>query len=589
MPNQKSKTPLSDQGFFLSPKPGAAGDGDEDIDFDIIASTYRSIVDENAFDQMVADWESKLALKEDGRKEPRVSKRLFDQLVTFRDTLENLDLPIGNDPLRLAVSDVPGPAMVISPNGRVAVINIAGERAFGARQGAFMEPAIIAPNSQDDYDALLRAASQQGNRAHAILTVLSATEDYGDSFLAEGYLIRVPGQNRCHIAIRSLEISWNPRVADRLQQAFGLTPAECIVAQLLFRSHNLEAIAEQRAVSLLTVRTQVKTIMGKMGAPSKVELMRLLAMIASREQVGMRGESPVWHDPLGREQMITTRDGRKIAWTWMGDRQGTPVVISRGLTMTYLLPADGEARLRDAGICLFLPSRPGYGNSSMAPKLDVMSDNLVALRAFLDEVVGRPSLAVGQADGVLPLVAEAAADPGRFYGILAVGYAAGFDLPGINRLPRIQRIMLQLAGSAPWVAELIAKSGHRMLRQHGLDWYLERAFRNTPINQQTLRNPDWTALIRNACEHALKQGHASFVRELQLSHYPIQDDLQNLAIPLHYLAPTDDVGIDRKACRIMGLLNPRITVEFVSDAAELIFYQRNELILDRIIAAATER
>ncbi|RDW13278.1 alpha/beta fold hydrolase [Paracoccus thiocyanatus] len=586
MSDPKSKTPLADQQFFLSPELSESRDTDHDIDLSIIASTYRSIVDEHAFDEMVANWEAKLASGDDA-DHPKVSKRLFGQLLTFRDTLEKLDIPAGNDPLKLAVSEVPGPAMVLSPNGNIAVINIAGERAFGGRQGAFMDTAVIAPRSLEDYRALLRAATGQGNAAQAILTILPIAGDFGESFLAEGYLIRLPGQSGAHIAIRSLEIAWGPRIAERLQQAFGLTSAEAEVAQQFFLLRNLDAVAAQRGVSLLTVRTQIKTIMAKMGTPSNIDLMRLLAMIASREHVGLRGEAPVWHDPLGREKLIAMPDGRKIAWTWMGARRGVPVVMLRGLPMTYLLPGDGEARLRDAGICLYVPSRPGHGNSTMDPSLDVMGDNLVALRAFLDQVVGRrPCLGVGVASGTLPLVVEAVANPARFHGILAVGYSCGIDPSGIQRLPRIQRTMLQLAGSAPWVAELMAKSGHRMMRQHGLDWYLERAFRHMPLNQQIVRNPDWTALIRNACEHLLKQGHATFVRELQLSRYRMDAALRDLAIPMRYLAPAEDPGIDVASCKQLERLNPMIAVELVSDATDLIFYQRSELILDHIIASA---
>lgn len=583
MPDRKPKSPLADQHLFLSPQLDHGGDSDDGSDLDLIASTYRSVLDDSAFDDMVAGWERRLMTTDAGTPQTRVSRRLFGQLLTFRDTLDNLGAPATSDPLKVAVSEVPGPAVVIAPNGRVATINIAGERAFGVRQGAHIDPALIAPASRDDYEALLRASGGHHNAAHAILTLLPAAEEYGETLLAEAYLLRAAGQNRDHVAIRSLEIAWAPGVGDRLQQAFGLTQAECDVAQLFFQSRNLEAIARKRGVSLLTIRTQIKTIMGKMGAPSNIELMRLLAMVASREQVGLTGTAPVWHDPLSRESIILTKEGRKIAWTWMGDRHGLPVVMSRGMTMTYLLPADCEARLKEAGICLYLPSRPGYGNSTMDASLDVMADNLVALREFLDRIVGRPCLGVGHADGVLPLVAEAAANPGRFHGLIAVGYAAGFDIPGIQRLPKIQRVMLQLAGSAPWVAELMAKSGHRMMRQYGLDWYLERAFRSNPVNQDTLRNPDWTALIRNACEHALKQGHVTFVRELQLTHHPIDAALRDLTVPMLYLASLEDPGIDLDACKRLQGLNPRIEIEPVHDAAELILYQRSELVLDRII------
>jgi hypothetical protein len=148
--------------------------------------------------------------------------------------------------------------------------------------------------------------------------------------------------------------------------------------------------------------------------------------------------------------------------------------------------------------------------------------------------------------------------------------------------------MLQLAGSTPWVVELLAKSGHRMMRQHGLDWYLDRAYRNTPINQQTVRNPDWSALIRNACEHLLKQGHVTFVRELQMSRHPLAALLRALPIPMRYMAPLGDPGVDPASCRQLERANPMLTVEPVADAGELVFYQRSDLILDRIIAAVHE-
>lgn len=99
----------------------------------------------------------------------------------------------------------------------------------------------------------------------------------------------------------------------------------------------------------------------------------------------------------------------------------------------------------------------------------------------------------------------------RFHGIPAVGCLCGIDPAGVRRPPQIQRILLQRADSVPWVAELIAKSGRGVMRQRGLDWYLERAFRSAPLNRSTVRNPDWMALIRNAREHLLKQGPATFV------------------------------------------------------------------------------
>src|SRR5690606_28083924 len=59
-------------------------------------------------------------------------------------------------------------------------------------------------------------------------------------------------------------------------EAFGLTPAEARVAVLLANGLNAEQIAAQRNASLLTVRTQLRSILAKTGARRQPELVRML-------------------------------------------------------------------------------------------------------------------------------------------------------------------------------------------------------------------------------------------------------------------------------------------------------------------------
>mgnify|MGYP001385528159 CR=1 FL=1 len=121
------------------------------------------------------------------------------------------------------------------------------------------------------------------------------------------------------------------------------------------------------------------------------------------------------------------------------------------------------------------------------------------------------------------------------------------------------------------------------MRQHGVDWYLERAYRTRPLDMRTCQNPEVAALIRNACEHLLKQGHGAFVRDLQLAGAPIDEAIERLAIPLLFLAPTLDGVFDEAAYRRVERRNPLVRVEPVPEAGELIFYQHSRLIVDRII------
>ncbi|WP_321364177.1 hypothetical protein [uncultured Celeribacter sp.] len=229
MPKKPTETSLADQKFLFSTRVWQMDDDIDQlnqIDMEIVANTYRSIVAETAFEEMIDNWCAELD-QIDAQPERRqgLSRHLLSQLMLARKTLETLEIPAENDPLKRAVSDIPGPAVVLSLDGRIAASNIEGERAFSTQQGAFFDEAILGAESLQDFVTLRRTAIGQGNAAQAILTIYPhGTHGYSAPFLAEGYTLRLPGQTGDYIVIRSLEVAWSASVTARLQQAFGLWP-----------------------------------------------------------------------------------------------------------------------------------------------------------------------------------------------------------------------------------------------------------------------------------------------------------------------------------------------------------------------------
>lgn len=580
--------PLSDQRLVFEPQPeqfDGAGEIDVETDLDIIANTFRAVIDQHAFEAMIASWSSKLDKSGDDAAAARgLSGPLMRQLALARQAMDHLDIPADNDPLNRAVQEVGGAAVVLAPDGRIAATNELGEAAFGGRQGVFLDRGVIDPRSAQDFDALCRAANARGNRSQAILRILPAG-GRTPAFLAEAYLLEAPGQDKSFVVIRSIEIDWSAEASARLATAFGLSEAETEVARLFYETRSIERVAAARGVTVLTVRGQIKTVMAKTEAGSQADLIRLLAMVASRALIGRHGVTAAWRDPLGREQQVRLEDGRIVAWTWMGAEDGRPAVLSRGFPMGYLLPAEAEARLRAAGVKLYALSRPGYGNSTLDPALDVLADNLAALRAFLAARDEGPVVGVGTSNGIVPLLADAAARPERYRALIAIGYTGVFDRSGVQRLPLIQRTMMRMVAVAPWLVEMMAKSGHRMMQQHGVDWYLERAYRTRPRDMATYGDPNMAPLLRNACAHLLTQGHTAFTRDLMLARAPVDADLDRLAVPLLWLAPTEDGVFDAARYARIARRNPRVTMEPLEAAAELALYQRTDRIIEAIIAA----
>jgi DNA-binding CsgD family transcriptional regulator/PAS domain-containing protein len=68
--------------------------------------------------------------------------------------------------------------------------------------------------------------------------------------------------------------------ADLLRSLFGLTAAESMLAATLLNGHSLAEAAELHSVATGTARTQLKSVMQKMGVNRQSELMRLLAGLA---------------------------------------------------------------------------------------------------------------------------------------------------------------------------------------------------------------------------------------------------------------------------------------------------------------------
>ncbi|WP_245304282.1 alpha/beta fold hydrolase [Hoeflea olei] len=558
---------------------------DPDLDLDIISHTYRAIVDQEAFDAMIDSWQAKLdRIPDDGKASTQLSGALLAQLALARTTLDGLDIPAQSDPLARAVQDVPGPALVLSPEGRVVVTNTEGASVLGARQGSYLNPDRIDPRSLEAFRTMMRAANRRANRSQAILRM--APLDGGEAILAEAWLLSPKAGDAAFVVIRSLEIEWTERASEMLGQAFGLSAAEVEIARIFFHVRDVAAVAAARHVSLLTVRTQLKSIMAKTEAPSQVELMRLLAMTAGRAIQDRQGKTDTWKDPLGREDVLSLPDGRSIAWTWLGDPDGRPVVLCRGLPMCYLLPPDSEGQLREAGIKLLALSRPGFGNSSQHANLSPLEDNLAALRGFLDHVVKSPCIAIGLSNGVLPLLAEASRRPERFHALVAIGYTGILDRSGIRRLQPTQQAMMRLVGMVPWLVDLMAKQAHRMIQTHGVDWYIERAYRTRPLDYSTCADPNLAPFIRNACSHLLAQGHQTFVRELVLARSEIDAVIDTLSVPLTWVAPEQDGVFDEASFRRIERRNPLVRVAPLENAGELALYQRTSRIVDLIVDIA---
>ena len=67
-------------------------------------------------------------------------------------------------------------------------------------------------------------------------------------------------------------------------------------------------------------------------------------------------------------ETCVSEDGRKIAYTLCGDRDGFPVIVHHGTPGSRLFAAVLSDVASEHGVRLITPDRPGYGRSSPPPQ-----------------------------------------------------------------------------------------------------------------------------------------------------------------------------------------------------------------------------
>ena len=157
-----------------------------------------------------------------------------------------------------------------------------------------------------------------------------------------------------------------------LRQAFGLTVAESAVAQALLQGATPRQVAEQRQVSLNTVRTLMARVLGKTGTHRQADLVRLLLPLTTAEAVqagfeagfrlGAAGVAPAgWPvrpvDLLHADLALAGRQEAKVAFSEYTAGAGTLVHRHNDAhEIVYVLGGSlqgewgvGESRMAGAG------------------------------------------------------------------------------------------------------------------------------------------------------------------------------------------------------------------------------------------------
>lgn len=555
------------------------------IDLDLVATSYRTLADAAAFDEMIEAWNRKLAIVEG---QPDWSEKgLNGDLLAHLARLENFARrtdPPTEDPVRSIVEVSDGAAMVETPEGRVAAVNQAGTDMFGVVAGGLDRLDWLDPGSRGELAAIRRSAAENGNRRRAILRLHPA--ENGDCGLVEARVLSTPTSDTGYVVIRSLDLPWSDAVGAALADGFGLTDAEVEVLRLFYFSRDLVSVADARAVSLKTVRTQFKMILGKTEARSQANLLYLVSALCARAAADVGGRELDWADPFENERIITRSNGKRLAYSWTAAADGQPLLWVHGPGFNGTPPATLIDRLGAAGFRLILIHRPGHGNSERDRTLSVEEDQVTALIELAEALDLRDVLAVGTTCAVQALHLARDRASSRIGVIVGISFCWKATSREVARLPITHRTMLSLARRAPSILRSICSVSLRIIRRAGPDWYVQRAHgQYSEINRRCMRDAEVQVLLRSDTRMLLAQGIEGFVSDLELAYSDTHAAVRRSRAPTLWLMGSDDQHHQpdetKQLAESLG-----VELHIVPECSELVLYQRPDLVAEAILEAA---
>lgn len=175
--------------------------------------------------------------------------------------------------------------MMLDESRRLLFANPLADRMLGRQSGLHMARGRVSAGSPatEVFERLVREAAQtsagKGLHAGGMLNVSGADGTASRVFVSPLPPDHLPcGTGIPAVLILASDAAGAPRPpADQLREAFGLTPAEAQLLAALVGGENPSDYADRLGISIDTVRTHVKRVLGKTGFHRQVDLVGAIA------------------------------------------------------------------------------------------------------------------------------------------------------------------------------------------------------------------------------------------------------------------------------------------------------------------------
>jgi pimeloyl-ACP methyl ester carboxylesterase len=301
-----------------------------------------------------------------------------------------------------------------------------------------------------------------------------------------------------------------------------------------------------------------------------------MAMTADRDSLPFADVA----EPLTR--FVSLRDGRRLAYSVLGDPDGVPIIHQHGMPGSRLEHAAEPDFYRSMGVRVITPDRPGYGLSDPHPHR-LLLDWPFDIEDLADSLgIARFGI-VGLSGGGIYALACAAAIPYRLTEVVVTGCPGPMQRPGALADTRfLTHAGVWLGAHAPWLLEAGATLVSPFVRRFPgffVDHFNDGV---PPADRRWLSMPSVNKGAADTLREAMRPGVWGYVQDIRTLATPWGFELGDIKVPVQLWHGDEDAVIPLHHGRYLASAIPRATLRLCPGEGHMLMWNH----LPEILTAA---
>jgi pimeloyl-ACP methyl ester carboxylesterase/DNA-binding NarL/FixJ family response regulator len=544
---------------------------------DLIAAIYAATLSPNDFHKVFDNLDSLLFLTEDG--DPGHS--LSDAALSHIDMARNIQERIGrigakDNRLGTIAEAVPNPTYIVSRSETVLVANAMALAKYGPMPATLKDLLAVGDVQRQVRDYLRKDAATE---PLAVAGQADPARKTQTSVLVNRIDAGMTGGAESLFLLSIVDFGFDDKVTELFRTAYGLTQAESQVAVLLASGLRLSDIADERHVSVETVRTQIKIIKSKTSVRDLPGLVRLLCGFTA-SVLGQTGRQAAdvarpKSVPMKIRRQITLRDGRQLDYLEQGAPDGRPVILLHNLPYGAELPEAAIRQVHADGLRIVAPYRPGMAgtdpvrNPGINDLLDKAAEDCLEL---MQHCGMRSAVLLSHSCGGPFALRFARLHPDRVIRMISVSRAPGWKPEWIGDLPQRQRFVVRLARHFPQVLPVVAWAMIACLESRNVNEFVRHGCKDGRADAKAVESQETIDLIAKGSIDALSRSVSAFCQECVVVQSDFTEEARITPHKFHILHGDDDKIIPLAHSRAFAADVPGTSLEIVEGAGQLLFY-----------------